>query len=98
MIAVDQDRLGLPGRRVARDGDLEVWRRPLADGSTAVALFNRGPRAAPIAARWSDLGLAGPRVVRDLWAHVGRGTATGEVRSPVAAHGVVMMRLSRPSR
>ncbi len=46
VIEVDQDPLGKPGRRVAKDGDQEVWARPLEDGSLAVGLFNRGEMAA----------------------------------------------------
>jgi alpha-galactosidase len=41
-IAVDQDPLGYQGRRVKRDGKLEVWSKQMADGSRAVALLNRG--------------------------------------------------------
>lgn len=32
VIAVNQDSLGMQGRRVKRDGDREVWARQLADG------------------------------------------------------------------
>jgi len=39
---VDQDPLGKPGRRVWKQGPLEVWARDLEDGSKAVGLFNRG--------------------------------------------------------
>ncbi len=40
LIALDQDRLGKQADRVFAEGPVEVWSRPLADGSTAVALFN----------------------------------------------------------
>ena len=45
VIEVDQDPLGKPGRRVAKHGDLEVWARPMEDGSLAVGLFNRNEMA-----------------------------------------------------
>jgi len=48
VIAVDQDALGVEGRRVRKDGDLEVWARPLKDGSRVVILFNRGSSEAEI--------------------------------------------------
>lgn len=41
VIVVDQDSLGMQGRRVKRDGDREVWAKQLADGGRAVVLFNR---------------------------------------------------------
>ena len=33
VIEIDQDPLGKPATRVHKDGDLEVWARPLADGA-----------------------------------------------------------------
>ena len=59
VIEVDQDPLGKPGRRVAKDGDTEVWVRPLEDGSLAVGLFNRGDEQTTVTAKWSDLGVHG---------------------------------------
>ena len=40
ILALSQDRLGKQAHRVYAEGPIEVWARPLADGSTAVALFN----------------------------------------------------------
>jgi alpha-galactosidase len=95
VIAVDQDRLGLQGRRTTSDGTREVWARTLTGGAVAVGLFNRGSQPATVVARWSDLGLRGRWNVRDLWAHADRGPATGEVRAEVGPHGVVLLRLWR---
>ena len=36
VIAVDQDPLGSEGRRVRKDGDLEVWAKQMQDGSRGV--------------------------------------------------------------
>ncbi len=49
---MDQDPLGKPGRRVANDGELEVWARDMEDGSKAVGLFNRGEGTKKVTARW----------------------------------------------
>jgi alpha-galactosidase len=93
VIAIDQDSLGKQATRVAKDGDLEVWARPLTGGAYAVALFNRGNATSKVTARWSDIGFSGNARVRDLWAHADRGQATGEFSSDVASHGVVLIRL-----
>ena len=51
VIAVDQDSLGVQGTIVqASPSELQVWVRPLADGSRAVLLFNRAPVASTITA------------------------------------------------
>jgi alpha-galactosidase len=41
VISVSQDPLGNEGRRVLKDGDLEVWAKQMRDGSRAVVLLNR---------------------------------------------------------
>lgn len=95
VIAIDQDRLGHQAERVSKIGDVEVWARPLADGSHAVGLFNRGSETAKVTARWSDLGLHGSHKVRDLWAHADRGEANGEYSAEVPSHGVVLVKVFR---
>ena len=95
VIAVDQDPLGVQGRRVRKDGNLEVWAKEMSDGSRAVILFNRGPAEAEIAASWEDLGY--PKYlaasVRDLWEKKDLGKFTGKFSAKVASHGVVMIRV-----
>jgi alpha-galactosidase len=93
IIEVDQDPLGKPGWRVSKTGDLEVWKRPLEDGSIAVGLFNRGEKAASVTARWSDLGIKGKQKVRDLWRQQDLESFTDTFSSEVGRHGVVMIRI-----
>ena len=93
VIAIDQDPLGMQGRRVKRDGDREVWSKQLADGSRAVVLFNRGAKDAEISVSWTDIGYP-PHLaanVRDLWAHKDFGKMSGSYTATVPSHGVVMV-------
>ena len=94
---MDQDPLGKPGRRMAIDGELEVWARDLEDGSMAVGLFNRGEEPATVTSKWSDLGLKGGRTVRDLWRQQDLGRFNGEFKALVPRHGVALVRLA-PAR
>ena len=94
VLEVNQDPLGRQGRRASQDSTLEVWAKDLADGSTAVGLFNRGEMAAKVTARWEDLGLKGRRAVRDLWRQKDLGTFTGELSATVARHGAVLVKLT----
>jgi alpha-galactosidase len=95
VLAVDQDDLGMQGRRVSKNGDLEVWVKQLHNGSRAVVLFNRGGSGAEISASWEDLGYPSrlPAVVRDLWNKKDLGVFTGKFNALVASHGVVMLRI-----
>jgi alpha-galactosidase len=95
VIAVDQDPLGKEATRVSKDGDLEVWARPLKDGGEAVGLFNRGGSSATVTARSADLKLTGSYKIRDLWEHDDRGEFKGQYSAEVPSHGVVLIRLDR---
>ena len=93
VIAIDQDRLGQQGRRVWKDGDLEVWSKQLQDGSRAVVLLNRGPSQQTVMATWEQIGYPAhlSAAVRDLWAHKDLGKFTGKFSAPVESHGVVVV-------
>ena len=96
VIAVDQDALGRQGRRVWKDGDLEVWGKQMKDGSRAVVLLNRGSSQHEITVNWEQIGYPGhlSAEVRDLWAHKDLGKSTGKFSAPVESHGVVMVRVA----
>jgi alpha-galactosidase len=96
VISVNQDRAGKQGTRILQSGDQEIWVRLLADGSRAVALFNRGPQPARIAFRWPDLGMKrAPRRARDLWAHADVALTGPDYSADVPAHGVKLLRVWR---
>lgn len=96
VLAVNQDELVLPAERRAAEGRREVWSRPLADGSTAVALYNRGQAAAAVTMRLADLGLTGPRMVRDLWQCRDVGVVAAEYSAVVPQHGAILLKVSAP--
>ncbi len=93
VIAVNQDPLGMEGRRVRKDGDSEVWAKELKGGTRAVVLFNRGASDAEISVAWEDLGYPDhfSASVRDLWAGKDLGKFTGSFKATVLSHGVVMV-------
>src|SRR6185437_9695357 len=93
VIAVDQDPLGKQAKRIGKEGDTEVWARPLQGGTYAVGLFNRGASSAKVTARWSDVGFTGKGTVRDLWAAPDRGSVSDQFSAPVPSHGVVLIRV-----
>jgi alpha-galactosidase len=95
VIAIDQDKLGVQGRRVSKDGDQEIWVKPLSDGGRALLLFNRGEQPIRIRAKAEHIGVpAGFRAkVRDLWAHKDVGRWSGAIEAKVEPHGVAMYRI-----
>jgi alpha-galactosidase len=92
VIAIDQDKAGVQGVRVRQEGEIEVWKKPLAKG-VAVGLFNRSKDAAKISVKWSEVGVnkKNPKV-RDLWSHQDL-TAADSYSVEVPSHGVVLLRV-----
>jgi alpha-galactosidase len=97
VLEVNQDPLGQQAGVKAKDGYVEVWAKKMADGSTAVGLFNRDETPKTVTAKWSDLGLSGPLRVRDLWRQKDLGTFTGKFEAEVPRHGCVLVRLFAPN-
>jgi len=96
VIAIDQDPLGAGGKRISTMGDIEIWKKPLASGDTAIAIFNHSNEEMRAVVSWDTLDVGKNLSVRDLWAHADRGTTAGAFSQPVTAHGVVMLRLHKP--
>jgi alpha-galactosidase len=95
VIAVDQDSKGIQGHRLWDEGPLEIWAKPLADGSYAVGLFNRGESQLPITLTFQMLGFAGSAHLRDLWSHQDLPPQKDSYTAAVPKHGVVMLKVSR---
>jgi len=94
VIDVDQDSLGKPGKRISKNEELEVWARDMEDSAKVVGLFNRGEYPAKITVQWSELGITGRYMVRDIWKQTNLGREKSSYSAVVPRHGVVLLRLS----
>jgi alpha-galactosidase len=97
VLDVNQDALGKQAYRRSEDGPLQVWSKPLSDGTLAVGLFNRGVDRAKVTARWQDLGLSGAQPVRDLWQRRDLGSHTDSFAAEVPSHGAVLVKIGKPT-
>jgi alpha-galactosidase len=95
VIAIDQDPAAQPVKRMVQSGNLEVWARPLQDGSTAVGLFNRDTQAKTVSVKWSALGLTGELKARDLWKHESVPVSSDTYTATVPGHGVILLRVQK---
>jgi alpha-galactosidase len=94
VIAIDQDPAGVQGYRVFEEGPLEVWVKPLADGSKAVGLFNHDERATPVTASFKEVGIRESASVRDLWARKTLGVFKDSFTAEVPTNGAVLLRMT----
>ncbi|MGW5425179.1 ricin-type beta-trefoil lectin domain protein [Streptomyces sp. NPDC003943] len=110
VIAVDQDPLGAGGYRVSGGGanadgtpaassGIDVVVKPLADGSRAVVVLNKGAAGAAYTLDLASLGFdsgGGAYTVRDLWAH-STSTSAGSVTLTIGSHDSAMLKVTPPA-
>jgi alpha-galactosidase len=95
VLAVDQDAKGVQGHRVWEEGPLEIWVKPLADGSHAVGLFNRSESATKMTLDFSSVGAPASAKLRDLLDRKDLGMAQNSYSAEVPIHGVVLVKVSK---
>jgi alpha-galactosidase len=95
ILAVDQDAKGVQGRRVWQEGPLEIWVKPLADGSQAVGLFNRSESATKMTLDFKSIGAPASAKLRDLLDHKDLGTIQNSYSADVPTHGAVLVKVSK---
>ena len=97
VIEVDQDPLGdsragcQADRRHVPHGQ-EHWKTAARPSAFAIAA-RPGSHRRP----WSDVGVTGKHIVRDLWRQKNLGVFQDEFRATVPRHGVVLVRLRPPA-
>ncbi|MDF3068353.1 MAG: alpha-galactosidase [Polyangiaceae bacterium] len=96
LIAINQDPLGLQGALIRREGDLEVYAKPVAEcGARAVVLLNRGDSELSTTLTWEELWLSpGSARVRDLWAQEDLPSDGRTVQLAVEAHDVRVLKIT----
>ncbi|KAG5220396.1 hypothetical protein OIU77_005551 [Salix suchowensis] len=92
VIEVNQDKLGVQGKKVKKNGDLEVWAGSLSNKKVAVVLWNRCSSRATVTAYWSDIGLESTTTVsaRDLWAHSNQTSVKRQISADLDSHACKM--------
>jgi alpha-galactosidase len=93
-IAIDQDPAGIQGHCARQVGPTQIWTKTLADGGTAVALFNLNAHPMTMTVAFNDLGLPKHVRARDLWLHKDLGTLNGKFTFIVPRHGSVLLKVT----
>ena len=99
VLALDQDALGQQAVRVAASGPIDVYSKPLEDGSVALGFFNRDSTAQTLYFnKLGELGFTAPLRVRDLWRQQDL-SAIDDVRRQgltmaIPSHGVQLYKIS----
>jgi alpha-galactosidase len=94
VIDIDQDSLGKQAKIIRKNDQELALAKPLEDGSVAVGLFNLSEGALSMSIDWKDISKSGKLTVHDVWHQRNIGRFKNSFNSPVAAHDVVLVRLT----
>jgi len=98
IVGVDQDPRGRQGRRIRREGDVDVWTRDLAeDGRCVVAVLNRGSTSRETRISFAELAVepwADVRV-RDLWQRTDVGVSGREIVIATSPDSATVLGIAR---
>lgn len=92
--AVNQDILGKQAQRVVEDGSIQIWARPLSDGSHAVGIFNVGgtDERVDFSKYFKQMGISSLKSARDLWKQ--QDISTTNVSYFIPTHGVKYLKVT----
>lgn len=94
LIAINQDELGFQGKRIYEKDGVEVWSKPLKDGITAIALFNRNNSIKQLNIDINDLKLSDiPKSLYDVWLKEDITIKNEKMSFELPAHGVVLLKV-----
>jgi alpha-galactosidase len=95
VIAVNQDPLGKQGYRFMNHPGKQIWVKELSRKEWAVCFFNSSDDTVQLRIDWNHLTfLKGSYRIRDLWQKKDLGQTAAEFRAPLAAHDVILLKLS----
>ena len=98
IVAIDQDALGRQGERIFSEGPVEIWARPLADGSRALAVFNFSDHREflkGISLHLKEAGAGPGWRARDVWAGKDLGAIRDDMPMTIPGHGSVVLVLRK---
>jgi alpha-galactosidase len=108
VIAINQDPLGKPAKKVLDEKGIQVWLKEMEDGSYAVGIFNIDEWGArpDTYFNWGDeparscdldfskLGLQGKWNIRDVWRQKNIGVFSGSMKTSIRHHGVLLLKFN----
>ena len=107
VIAINQDALGIAAYRNSSENGVDIWVKPLSNGSWAVCFLNRSDKAEDVAYNWANNPLKDSLSKRtaeftgavyrlhDVWEKKEVGTTKADFKTSIPAHDVVLLLLNK---
>ena len=95
IIALNQDKGFRQATRLLREGDVEIWVKPLGKTGKqkAIAIMNRGEKTGQTALTPEKIGVSSTSKLRDLWLHENIGKLGKSRTFTIPKHGIVVLKV-----
>ncbi len=95
IIAINQDEGFVQAKRMLKEGDIEIWIKPLgAKGKQkAIAIMNRGEEKKDFFIRSEKMGIHPKSQLTDLWLHQVMGKIGSGKTLTIPKHGIVVLKI-----
>jgi alpha-galactosidase len=96
VIAINQDALGKAAQKIAiLDNNVQVWTKPLEDGSIAVGLFNPSDKKTETTFSLNTLKMTGNYKIRDVWRNKDIGVIKDQLKVNIPPHGIFLIKMKK---
>jgi alpha-galactosidase len=98
VIAIDQDPLGKQAERIYAEGPVEIWSRPLADGSRALDIINFGESETSLHGlhlHLKEAGAASGWKAQDVWENKDLGPIKDDSNFTLKRHASLLLHLTK---
>jgi alpha-galactosidase len=93
VLAVDQDALAKPAKKVWDKEGVQVWVKDLHDGTKAVGIFNLGEKMSKPTIPFSSVQLPAQAKLRDIWRQQDLGVYKNSFTAAIPRHGVLLLKV-----
>ncbi|WP_292939882.1 glycoside hydrolase family 27 protein [Mucilaginibacter sp. 44-25] len=94
VIALDQDELGKQAERLINEKNIQVWVKPLSDGSKAIGIFNLADDYSGYNLDLEKVKINKASIVRDVWQQKNISKNTKRIVCNIPPHGVRLYRIT----
>lgn len=95
VLAINQDPLAKPAKKIFDKNKMQVWTKELEDGSTAIGIFNLDEKVNKQSIDFSSINLSATVKLRDVWRQKELGSFSKMYNAVVPAHGVLLLKARR---
>jgi hypothetical protein len=95
IIALNQDKLFRQAQKTGSENGIDIWEKPLADGSMAIAIMNRNDKEMEFTLFPEKLNWGKASKIRDLWQHKDLGKISKQRKFTIPKHGIVVLKVKK---